>query len=107
VIGIVPFNAYLKVGWSRDKGHSRDEVPLQIVANHIDHVCQIAGNALHVGIGSDFDGGFGLQSVPPEIESVADLQKLVSLLTTRGYSATDIENILGNNWITRLKRDLP
>lgn len=107
VIGIVPFNTYLKVGWTKDKGHSRDEVPLQVVANHIDHVCQIAGNSKHVGIGSDFDGGFGLQSVPPEIESVADLQKLAPLLSARGYNETDIENILGNNWITRLKRDLP
>lgn len=107
VIGIVPFNTYLKVGWSRDKGHSRDDVPLQVVANHIDYVCQIAGNSKHVGIGSDFDGGFGLQSVPPEIDTVADLQKLAPLLSARGYNQTDIENILGNNWITRLKRDLP
>ncbi|NJN79519.1 MAG: hypothetical protein HC797_03105 [Anaerolineales bacterium] len=107
VIGIVPFNAYLKVGWSRDKNHPREEVPLQIVANHIDHVCQIAGNSLHVGIGSDFDGGFGLQSVPPEINTVADLQKLVSLLSERGYSETDVANILGNNWLNHLKRNLP
>jgi membrane dipeptidase len=107
VIGIVPFNTYLKVGWMRDKGHSRDEVPLQVVVNHIDHVCQIAGNSKHVGIGSDFDGGFGLQSVPPEIDTVADLQKLAPLLSQRGYNQTDIENILGNNWLTRLKRDLP
>lgn len=107
VIGIVPFNTYLKVGWSRDKNHLREEVPLQVVVNHIDHVCQIAGNSKHVGIGSDFDGGFGLQSVPPEIDTVADLQKLAPLLSKRGYNQTDIENILGNNWITRLKRDLP
>lgn len=107
VIGVVPFNTYLKVGWSREKNHAREEVPLQTLANHIDHICQLAGNAKHAGIGSDFDGGFGLQSVPPEINSVADLQKLVSLLTTRGYNQTDVENILGNNWITRLKKDLP
>jgi membrane dipeptidase len=107
VIGMVPFNAYLKVGWARDKNSPREEVPLQVVVNHIDHICQIAGNSKHVGIGSDFDGGFGLQSVPPEIESVADLQKLAPLLSARGYNQKDIENILGNNWITRLKRDLP
>lgn len=107
VIGIVPFNSYLKVGWMREKGDAREEVPLQTVVHHIDHVCQIAGDSLHVGIGSDFDGGFGLQSVPPEINSVADLQKLAPLLSARGYNQTDIENILGNNWITRLKRDLP
>lgn len=107
VVGVVPFNTYLKVGWSRDKGHRREEVPLDVLASHIDHICQIAGDSLHAGIGSDFDGGFGLQSVPPEIDTVADLQKLVSLLQARGYTETDTTNILGNNWLTRLKRDLP
>ncbi|MFN8434172.1 MAG: membrane dipeptidase [Anaerolineales bacterium] len=107
VVGVVPFNTYLKVGWSREKGHRREEVPLDVLANHIDHICQIAGDSLHAGIGSDFDGGFGLQSVPPEIETVADLQKLVSLLQARGYSEADTTNILGANWIARLKRDLP
>jgi membrane dipeptidase len=106
VVGIVPFNSYLKVGWVAGK-NKREEVPLSYVADHIDHICQIAGDALHAGIGSDFEGGFGLQSVPPEIDTVADLQNLVSLLQTRGYSENDITNILGNNWITRLKRDLP
>ncbi len=107
VVGVVPFNTYLKVGWSRDKGHLRDEVPLDVVASHIDHICQIAGDALHAGIGSDFDGGFGVQSVPPEIDTVADLQKLASVLQARGYSETDTANILGGNWIARLKTNLP
>jgi membrane dipeptidase len=106
VVGIVPFNSYLKVGWVTGK-NPREEVPLDYVANHIDHVCQIAGDSLHVGIGSDFDGGFGLQSVPPEIDTVADLQNLVSLLQSRGYTEADIANILGGNWLARLKRDLP
>lgn len=106
VVGVVPFNTYLKVGWVSGK-NPRTEVPLEYVANHIDHICQLAGDSLHAGIGSDFDGGFGLQSVPPEIDTVADLQNLVSLLQARGYSETDISNILGGNWLARLKRDLP
>jgi len=107
VVGVVPFNAYLKVGWSRDRGDRREDVPLDVLASHIDHICQLAGDSLHAGIGSDFDGGFGLQSVPPEIDTVADLQKLVSLLQARGYTEADTTNILGGNWLTRLKRDLP
>ena len=107
VVGVVPFNTYLKVGWQFSKGASRDEVPLAVLANHIDHICQIAGDSLHAGIGSDFDGGFGVQSVPPEIDTVSDLQKLVSLLQARGYSEADTSNILGGNWLARLKRDLP
>jgi len=106
VVGVVPFNTYLKVGWLAGK-KPRDEVPLQVVANHIDHICQLAGDSLHAGIGSDFDGGFGVQSVPPEIDTITDLQKLVSLLQAQGYSESDTTNILGGNWLTRLKRDLP
>ena len=106
VVGIVPFNTYLKPGWVAGK-NKREEVPLRYVVDHIDHVCQIAGDALHVGIGSDFDGGFGVQSVPPGINSIADLQNLVSLLQERGYSETDAANIFGGNWIARLKKDLP
>jgi membrane dipeptidase len=107
VVGIVPFNTYLKVGWMKDRGSRREEVSLDVVAQHMDHVCQVAGDALHVGIGSDFDGGFGLQSVPHDIDTVADLQNLVSLLQARGYSEIDVANILGGNWLARLKRDLP
>ncbi len=106
VVGVAIYNSYLKAGWLVGKNR-REEVPLRYVADHIDHICQIAGDALHAGIGSDFDGGFGLQSVPPEIDTVADLQNLVSLLRARGYSETDAANILGGNWIARLKRDLP
>jgi len=106
VVGIVPFNTYLKVGWETGK-NPRADVPLDYVVNHIDHVCQIAGDSLHVGIGTDFDGGFGVQSVPPEIDTVADLQNLVSLLQSRGYSEADVTNILGGNWLARLQHDLP
>ena len=105
VIGVVPFNGYLKVGWVAGKSE-RSEISLDHVVNHIDHICQIAGDSLHAGIGSDFDGGFGLQSVPPEIETVADLQKLSALLLARGYNDVDVSNILGGNWLNRLRRDL-
>lgn len=106
VVGVVPYNSYLKDDWTVGK-NDRAEVPLHYVADHIDHICQIAGDALHAGIGSDFDGGFGVQSVPPEIDTIADLQNLVSLLQARGYSETDMDNIFGGNWIARLRRDLP
>jgi membrane dipeptidase len=107
VIGNMPVNSFLKSGWSHKNGSRREEVPLDTLAAHLDHVCQLAGDSLHAGIGSDFDGGFGLQSVPPEIDSVADLQKIGPLLEGRGYSAADVENILGGNWARTLRRSLP
>jgi len=107
VIGSVPFNTFLKVGWSRQAGSRREEVTLDAYIAHMDHVCQLAGDSLHAGIGSDLDGGFGLQSVPDGLESVADLQTIASKLSERGYNQTDVENILGGNWLRLLREHLP
>jgi membrane dipeptidase len=107
LIGSVPLNTFLKSGWSRKNGSRREDVPLDTLAAHIDHICQLAGDSLHAGLGSDFDGGFGVQSVPPEIDTVADLQKLAPLLRARGYSDTDVANILGLNWMNFLENNLP
>jgi membrane dipeptidase len=107
VIGSMPLNSFLKSGWSRKMGSRREEVPLDAFVAHIDHVCQLAGDARHAGIGTDFDGGFGVQSVPPEIDTIADVQKIVPLLRARGYSEEDAANILGLNWLGYLERNLP
>ncbi len=107
VIGVIPFNTFLKVGWIRKNGSRREEVPLDVLIAHIDHICQLAGNANHVGIGSDFDGGFGLQSIPPELDTIADLQMIASKLVARGYSETDTANVLGGNWLRFLRKNLP
>jgi len=106
MIGVVPFNTFLKDGWLIGKS-DRDEVSLTDLVDHIDHICQLAGDARHVGIGTDFDGGFGLQSTPKEIDTIADLQKLVPLLLSRGYSEEDAAAVLGGNWINQLHRSLP
>jgi membrane dipeptidase len=105
VIGVVPYNRFLLPGWS--KSDPRDEVSLQHVVAQIDTLCQMAGDAHHVGIGTDFDGGFGLQSVPPELDTIADLHKLAPLLSEKGYTDADIAAIFGQNWIDRLNRVLP
>jgi membrane dipeptidase len=107
VIGSVPFNTFLKVGWSRLTGSRREEVPLDAYVAHIDHVCQLAGNSQHAAIGSDLDGGFGQQSVPEGLESVADLPLIGAKLIERGYNQTDVDNILGGNWLRFLREHLP
>lgn len=106
IIGVVPFNTFLKDGWLIGK-NNREEVSLERLVDHIDHICQIAGDARHVGIGSDFDGGFGLQSTPIEIDTIVDLHKLTPMLLSRGYSEEDVSAVLGGNWITALRRSLP
>ena len=79
-------------------------VKLSHVVDHIDYVCQLAGNSKHACIGTDLDGGFGLEQSPGDMESIADLQKLPSILRKRGYSTDDINNVMGLNAIDILRR---
>jgi membrane dipeptidase len=74
------------------------------VANHIDHICQLAGNSQHAAIGSDLDGGFGREQSPADIDTIADLQKIPELLSGRGYSDEDIAAIMHGNWLRLLRR---
>ncbi len=105
VIGIVPMNKFLDHTWTLQDGKAK--ITLQHVVAQIDYICQLAGNAFHVGLGTDFDGGQGWQSVPAEIDSIADMQKLVPLLADKGYSQADIAAVLGANWLALLRRVLP
>lgn len=74
-------------------------ISLDAVVNHIDHVCQLAGNSRHAAIGSDLDGGFGREQSPHDLDTIADLQKIPALLSKRGYSSQDIEAIMHGNWV--------
>ncbi len=102
VIGLVIYNKFLKMGWKEND--PRESVSMDDVVAHIDYICQIAGNAKHVGIGSDADGGFGLQSCPFDFDTLADVQNLVEPLEKKGYSDEDIAGIMGTNWIKFLKK---
>ncbi len=76
---------------------------LEVLIDHMDHICQLAGNALHIGIGSDLDGAFGREQCPYDVETIADLQKLPGLFIKRGYAQADIENIMHGNWLRFLR----
>ena len=52
--------------------------------DHIDHICQLAGNTNHVGIGSDLDGAFGKEQCPSDLETIADLAKISFIITKAG-----------------------
>jgi membrane dipeptidase len=105
VIGVVPYNRFLQHGWTRSDG--KEAVGLDALIAQIDYICQMAGNANHVGIGSDFDGGLGWQHVPRELNTIADLQKIPALLYEKGYDEGDVTAIMGGNWIAMLEHTLP
>lgn len=106
IIGVMPILAFLKNGWVPSDG--RDGLTLEsLFVAQIDHICQLAGNAQHVGIGTDFDGGFGVEYAPADVDTIADLQKLEPILISRGYSISDVAAIMGKNWQRLLQENLP
>src|SRR5207237_5295602 len=91
-----PFDIWMVVpGWNW--GLSNKLASIADVANHIDHVCQLAGNCRHSAIGSDLDGGYGREQSPYDIDTIADMQKLTGILAGRGYRAEDIAAIMHGN----------
>ncbi len=105
VIGIA-LDAWMMVpNWVR--GVSTPEsmgVTLDLMVNNIDHICQLAGNTEHVGIGTDLDGAFGKEQSPADLDTIADLQCIPSRLKKKGYTQSDIENIMHKNFISFLLR---
>ncbi len=91
--------------WERGKSNPRGmNCKLEVIIDHFDHICQLAGNALHIGIGTDLDGAFGREQCPYDLETIADLQKLPQLFYKRGYSKEDVENIMHGNWLRFLRK---
>jgi membrane dipeptidase len=103
VIGAVMDAWMLEPGWI--KGETTNErVSLDTVVDHIDHVCQLAGNARHAAIGTDLDGGYGTEQCPNDLDTIADVQTVADLLARRGYASSDIEAIMHGNWLRVLQR---
>jgi membrane dipeptidase len=91
-------------GWVRGKSIPKEmNCKLETMIDHLDHICQLAGNALHIGIGSDLDGAFGKEQCPYDLQTIADLRVLPSLFAKRGYSETDIVNVMHGNWLRFLR----
>ena len=105
VVGVALDAVMLQPGWIR--GVSKPEVTLERVVDNIDHVCQLAGNVRHVGIGSDLDGGYGNDQTPADLDTIADLQKIPELLAKRGYQPADIDAVMHGNWIRFFSEVLP
>ena len=105
VIGVA-LDAWMMVpNWVR--GQSTPEemgVSLTQMVNNIDHICQLAGDAKHVGIGTDLDGAFGKEQSPADLDTIADLQKVPQMLADKGYTREDIASIMHQNFIDFLKR---
>ncbi len=108
VIGTAMDAWMLVPGWIRGRTTPESTgLTLDRVVDHIDHVCQIAGNARHAGIGSDLDGAFGTEQTPKDIRTIADLARLPGLLADRGYTEADVTAVCHGNFIRFLAETLP
>jgi membrane dipeptidase len=91
-------------GWIRGKTTPQETgLKLEVICDHIDHVCQLAGNALHSGIGTDLDGGYGTEQTPEDLDTIADLSRIPAMLQKRGYKDQDIANIMHGNYLRLLR----
>lgn len=94
-------------GWQKGISDPRQmNCGLEQVIDHIDHICQLAGNSLHAGIGTDLDGAYGKEQCPWDIDTIADIQVLQEKLIKRGYSQADCENIFHKNWLSIIEKVL-
>ncbi len=105
VIGGV-LDAWMMVpDWIRGKSNPEQmNCNLEKLMDHYDHICQLAGNAHHIAIGSDLDGAYGKEQSPYDLETIADLQNIATLLAKRGYTEKDIENVMHGNWLRFLRK---
>ncbi|HLW61247.1 MAG TPA: membrane dipeptidase [bacterium] len=101
VIGVAMDCWMIVPGWRH--GDDNRRVTLADVVHHIDHICQLAGSCAHAAIGTDLDGGFGREGSPHDLDTIADLQRLVGLLERQGYPPRDIEAIMHGNWLRFLR----
>jgi membrane dipeptidase len=73
--------------------------PLSLLIDHIDYIKKLVG-VDYVGLGSDFDG---IESAPQELDGVQDYPKITKALLARGYSQSDVDKVLGGNFIRVFK----
>ena len=98
----------LEPGYRRGGASPRElGIALERIVDHYDHVCQLAGNADHIGIGSDLDGLFGNEQTPYDLDTIADLARLPELLRRRGYATEDVDKVLYGNFARLLGEALP
>jgi len=95
VIGINLFDKFLLP----PEEFGKRRAALGDVVTHVRHICDLTGDAAHVGLGTDMDGGFGRDQIPLQIETSADLPRIAPALSAAGFSDSDVLAVMGENWM--------
>jgi membrane dipeptidase len=104
--GVIGINFFDKFLIPPDE-YGKRRATLGDVVTHIRHMCDLIGDARHVGIGTDMDGGLGRNEIPEEIQTSADLPRIADALSDGGFNDPDVRAILGQNWLDFFRRTLP
>jgi len=103
IIGLNFFDKFLL----RPAEYQTRRAHLTDLVEHIRHMCDLIGDANHVGIGTDMDGGFGMEHIPEEIRTSADLGRVADALRAGGFTQAEVEGIMGGNWVRFFEKNLP
>ncbi len=96
MVGLVPFNKFIQPDWDRPM----PRLELGELTRHAEHIAEIIGWK-RVGIGSDFDGGFGQGEVPLGFSSIADFAHFGDIAPDESARA----GVLGGNWLRWLEEN--
>ena len=100
VIGMVFAEQMLGPTWVFEDPSTHYETStraMRAVMDHVDHVCQIAGDCDHVAFGTDLDGGIGREHSPIDYDTIADLQRFPGIMVDCGYSEEDVRKMAHGN----------
>jgi membrane dipeptidase len=103
--GVIGINFFDKFLVPPDQ-YGKRRATLADVVTHVKHMCDVIGDANHVAIGTDMDGGLGRNEIPVEIETSADLPRLADALAAGGFSDSDVTGIMGGNWLAYFSKNL-
>ena len=104
--GVIGINFYDKFLLTAAEQAAR-RVTLSDVVDHMKRICDLAGDAGHVALGTDLDGGLGREQIPIEIKTIADLHRVGDALAAANFDDAAIAGILGGNWHRYFSRHFP
>ena len=104
--GVIGINFFDKFLLPPDQYGTRRATLADVVA-HVSHICDLAGDAAHVGLGTDMDGGLGRDEIPAEITTAGDLPRVADALSIAGFADADVAAVVGESWLRFFRAHLP
>jgi membrane dipeptidase len=103
VIGMNFYDQFLM----RPEEYKKRQCTMEDLLAHVRHICELTGNARHVALGTDMDGGVGREEIPREIQSAGELCKVADALSGMGFPDEDVKNVMSENWMRYFSENLP